>query len=524
MHETAKGWLARHQIGLSLMGLFVWIEETAWRLPGDASYDLLNYHLYGPFALLDGKWNRDLAPAQTQGFLPPTNDLFYDLLARHVGNVHWLNLLLALPSVAAAWLSLLVTLRLIDSDTPVGRVTALVGVVIASTGAATHPVLAMSMSDMIPCSLCLAAILLLLRGAEGFGSAYNALLPGLLAGAALGLKLTVSYVVAACALALLARSDVRAPVRFRAVALFGIGAAVGALALGGWWWFRLWQFSGNPLFPLYNDVFKSPLAWPGDFVDRRFFPRRLAQWLFYPFFWAVDRTPVVTEPDQPMRDARIAIALVAALLMLIANWRGRTRVRALRRFISVFFLVAFALWEWKFSIFRYLSVLEMLSGAVPAALFFQLARSERSRRAVLAGAVVLLALLHITTVTPNWGRQSRPGGPPLPVRVDRLPRDSLVLILDNSPLAYVALFEPDSVRFFGVNNNLTQPAQGGLMQTRIRRAIATQRDDLYGLEKPDFAPGMADQTLRSYGLHREHCTAVSGAIVGTTTRLCRLRP
>ena len=58
-------WLARHQIALSIAVLFLWTEATAWRLPGDSSYDLMNYHLYGPFALLHGKGAFDIAPAQS---------------------------------------------------------------------------------------------------------------------------------------------------------------------------------------------------------------------------------------------------------------------------------------------------------------------------------------------------------------------------------------------------------------------------------------------------------------------------
>ena len=84
-----------------VLALWAWTEETAWRLRGDASYDLLNYHLYGPFALLHGKWGRDVAPAQSQGFLPPTIDLPYVLLARNLGDVRVLDVLLAVPASAA---------------------------------------------------------------------------------------------------------------------------------------------------------------------------------------------------------------------------------------------------------------------------------------------------------------------------------------------------------------------------------------------------------------------------------------
>ena len=518
-----RRWLVANQTRLSLLLLFAWTEQTAWRLPEDTCYDLLNYHLYGPFALLHGKWGRDLAPAQTQGFLPPTNDMPFYLLTRHVGSVHVLHLLLALPAVAAICLAFLVTSRLLRARDVAARLAALAAVVIGATGAAAHPVLATSMSDMIPCALVLGAVLLLSPDAAARADAggrarglLRPMLPGLLVGIALGLKLTVSYVAVGLVVAMLGGPEVPPVRRLRAAFLFCVAAALAAMAVGGGWWLFLWRSTGNPLFPLYNNVFRSPLAWPGDFVDRRFFPRDALQWLFYPVFWALDRAPLVTEPDLPMRDARIALALLGAILTLSSS-----RDRA-ARFASLFYLVAFAVWEYQFSIFRYLSPLELLSGTMMVMPMLAITHGEPGRRIVLVVSVLLLAALRMTTVYPNWGRLPAPGGRPLAIDAPNMPPDSLVLLLDNAPLAYLAVFEPDSVRFFGTNNNLTQPQQGGMMQARIRAAIAEQRTDLYGVEKPDVAPGMADRTLAAYGLHRAGCRAVTGAIVGASTRICLL--
>ncbi len=525
--------LARHQVAISLLLLLAWTEETAWRLRGDASYDLLNYHLYGPFALLHGKWGRDLAAAQSQGFLPPTIDIPYYLLARHVGHVHQLHLLLALPTAVALALCFLVTLRLIGARNVTERLLALVAVAVSATGAATHSVLATSMSDMVPCSLVLGAMLLLLRHAQaaldgslprGGRETLVHLLPGLLVGVALGLKLTFSNVTIGLVAAVLARSDLFPLLRLRMALLFCAGAVLGALAIGGWWWWRLWQFSGNPLFPLYNDVFRSPLAWPGDFVDRRFLPHDALHWLLYPLLWAARRAPLVTELDQPMRDPRIALALLATCLLLLRGLRRPAGARGIGRFAGVFFVVSFVLWEVQFSIFRYLSVLELLSATMLAMLAFELAPAEPARRAVLGGAVLLLVALRLTTVYPNWGRLPQPGGQPLSVQVPRLPDDALVLLLDPAPLSYLALFEPDRVRFLGTNNNLTQPWHGGAMQDRIRAAIAAQPVHLYGVEAPYFdkASEGADRALASYGLHRAGCEAVTGNIIAVPTRLCTL--
>ncbi len=514
--RALASWLATHQVGLSLLLLLGWTEETAWRLRGDASYDLLNYHLYGPFALLHGSWGRDIAPAQSQGFLPPTNDVPYYLVVRHLGEGHLARLLLALPCVAALGFALLIALRLLRAETVTARLLALVAVVIGATGAATHPVLATSMSDMVPCTLVLGAMLLLLDD----GRARHGLLAGLMLGAALGLKLTFTYAATGLVVALLARGDIPAVRRVGIAAWFCAGAALALLAFDGWWWWRLWRFSGNPVFPFYNNLFRSGLAYPGDFIDRRFFPRDTVQWLFYPFLWAVRRTTLVTELDQPMRDPRIALALLASLVLLARSFVVRCGDA---RFIGTFFLVSMVAWERSFSIFRYLSVLELLSGPILAMAALSLApRNVGARRAVLAGSLLLLAGLRLVTVAPEWGRAPQSGTRAL-VSVPRLPVGALVLILDHGPLAYIAAFEPDGVRLAGVNNNLTQPENGGLMQARIRSAIAAAETiGVYGLDQPRYDPGRADRTLAAYRLRRADCADITGSIVWPGTRLCRL--
>ncbi len=518
--------LARHQTSLTLLALFAWTAETAWRLPGDACYDLLNYHLYGPYALLHGVWSRDIVPAQSQGFLPPTNDLFFYLVSRHLGGAHLVNLVLALPAVVALWLAYLIAAHLLRASSVADRLVALLAVIVGATGAASHPVLATSMSDMAPCSLVLGAMLILLRRARGIadGQPYAIawdLVPGLLVGAALGLKLTFTSTAVGLAAGVLAYAGLPALVRARMAMLFCIGVVAGLLASDTWWWWRVWQATGNPLFPLYNNIFHSPLAANADYIDRRFLPRDLAHWLFYPFFWAASPTPLVTEPDQPMRDPRFALAILSAAVLLVRSALRTNTLDGAARLACVAFAVGFVLWERQFSIFRYLSVLELLSGTIVALLACSLVPD---RRWVIVGLLVLLAGLRLVTVYPRWGRVDGPGGPALQVDVRPLPPGSLVLLLDSAPLAYLAAFEPEQVRFAGADNNVTRPGDGGVLQARIRDAVARQPSNLYGVEKPDWDPGAADRTLSAYDLRRGRCERVTGRIVGTKTLLCELQP
>ena len=526
--ERSADLLVAYQLMLSMLVLLAWMVFEAFRVPADACYDLANYHLYGPFALLHGKLGYDLAPAQAQGYLPPLNDLPYYLLSRAITSVRVLNMLLVLPEAAALALVFLITIRVTEATDPITRLVVLVSVVVGATGAATHPVIATSMSDMVPCALILGGMLILVRLDERLAAApvLPVGLAGLLIGIAIGLKLTLSYAAVGIVAGLPFWTGLPAQARLRAAVLVSAGIAIGLVGCDGWWWYRLYAFSGNPMFPIYNDVFRSPLAPFGDFVDTRFLPRNRLQTFLYPFLWATDSTPLVTEPDQPMRDPRLALALLACVgLLLLSAWR-RARVPGGVRFLAVLYLVGYVLWQRQFSIFRYLSLLELLSGPMLAVLALTIVRSRRGRGAVLAATPVLLSLLILYTVPPHWGRLPQAGGRPMVVRMQILDPRSLVLLLDASPLAFLALHQPVGVRFYGTANNLTQPWIPTLMSRRIRSGIDAQLRDhpdlLWGIERPDHRFGNGDDALTAYGLHRVGCQAITASIVFEPIRLCRL--
>ena len=81
---------------------------VALALGRDANWDLRNYHLYNPYALLEGRWNLDLAPAGLHSFLHPGLDAPFYLLTRSPLN-GWPRVVYALQ---AGYLGLLAFLTL----------------------------------------------------------------------------------------------------------------------------------------------------------------------------------------------------------------------------------------------------------------------------------------------------------------------------------------------------------------------------------------------------------------------------
>ncbi len=125
--------------------------------------------------------------------------------------------MLTLPHALAAWIALRIALR---AGLPLGL--ALLAILLGATGVAGLSTLGTGMSEATPECLVLAGLGLV----PGWPFA-----AGLLAGAAIGLKLTFAVYGPGLAAALLATG------RWRSLPALGAGIATGALAVAGpWWW------------------------------------------------------------------------------------------------------------------------------------------------------------------------------------------------------------------------------------------------------------------------------------------------
>ncbi len=517
MTEAGRGARARSAFAAGAIPLLLGAAMLllSVRLGPDASWDLRNYHLYDAFAALGKLPFHDLVPAQQQSFNPPLPDL-PSLWLRFRLN-RWptlLDALLALPSAVAVMLAWAIGLRLVPARRGADRLALLLAVLFGATGAAGLPTTGTSMSEMPAGCFALAGLLLLLDALDGRPAPRRLLTAGGLFGVAAALKLTLAT-LGLSALAALALCGAGGPCRRSArMALLGAGMATGLVTVAGPWWWHMAALTGNPLFPYFNQLFRSPLLPPVAIADTRFLPHSLGQALAYPFVWGFTRHHVVAELT--LRDPRLALALLAGLVCTLPPWRALDRRGAC---LLVFCGIGFVLWEAQFSILRYLAPIELLSG-LPVLL--ALRRLACPVRVPALLAAVLLACAAVT-IYPDWGRAS-PADTAASVLPPPLPADAMVLLLTGDPMAYVAAYAAPSVRFVGIENNLIHPGDGSLLEQRIEQAVRGHRGPLYGLEVPD-AGGPADAALRHYGLRRRlHCAAVRTNLEQDGLRICALAP
>ena len=504
-------------------------------LGSDGNGDLRNYHYYGGWALLNKQVGFDIAPGQLQTYHHPLLDAVYYRVLR------WLNayprtftFVWAIPQALATWVLFHVA-RLAFGFMPRGRtMLAFLAAVIGSTGAASLSVVGTSMSEAIPNLALLGAMLLVLQadaaGRAGDGMMRRYAAAGLLAGSAAVLKLTtVPYVIgfggAIVAMKLLEPSLPR----LRALLAFGAGAALSLAVLGGPWWLAVYRAFGNPLYPYYNAFFQSPYFLPQNFFDDRFLPQTMREWLTYPLTWAFVPS---TRPSEPLvRDPRLLFEVVAGLLLLatgvlIRLRRGAAAIARIAPLVwcAAFAMVAYVVWLKTFSILRYAAGLEMMSGLLILGALALSAATVAPLRVWPRTAVGLgiTAALIASLVLPTWSRHRPYHDRVVSTDIPKLPGDSTVFLLATFEGAFLAPFEPASVRFIGLNNNLVIPGRTIGLEALIAQAVASATGPLWSISDLGPLSERAAQSLAAFGLQRtDDCRPVTSSIAPTMS-LCRV--
>src|SRR3979490_498190 len=174
----------------------------AWFAGEDINWDWRNYHEYSAFALINGRFDQDVAPAGIQTFLNPLAYLPAYLLRHHAGAPFWGMMLGSIHGLNLAliyWFS-----RLVLSGAASGWTLA-ASVVIAAFGPMTLSEVGTSFADILTALPVIGGLGLVLSGNAQHRGRY--VIAGLLLGAAVGLKLTnmVFFIAAGASLLYAAR-------------------------------------------------------------------------------------------------------------------------------------------------------------------------------------------------------------------------------------------------------------------------------------------------------------------------------
>ncbi len=495
-------------------------------LKQDVNWDLQNYHFYNAWAFVHGRMGWDLAPAQLQSFHNPLVELPFYWMVSADWPPRWISFALAVPAgIGAFFLGKIVLLLFADLPPRERWYYAALAFLVGITASGPVSLLGTTINEWQGATLVTIGLWLVLRRAEQATIGWRTLAAaGFLCGIASGLKLTAATYALGLCLALLLRSPV---LRIGLREAFGFGVAVTGglmLSLGAWMW-TLYMHFGSPLFPYFNDFFRSPWWDFKPLIERVYGPHTLYEWLTFPLRLLRRESGFVGELE--FRDWRLPLLYLAFIGSAVA-WLAR-RLRhgpaaratagAAWRMLFVYWIVSFAVWAGLHSIYRYLLPLELLFGA----LTIQLVRSMLPARWAPAAALAYAALAIATVSYPDWWhieygkRYFQVDAPPVAPR-------AVVLLVSDAPMAYVLPFFPPDGRFLGAKNNLNDPGRSNRLEGEIARIVREHAGPLYSLA---FPVGAGAEVLAAHGLRVElpsrDCVTFRTNMSTSPLQLCRLQ-
>jgi hypothetical protein len=458
----------------------------------DVSWDLRNYHFYNPYMLLTGRFKYDVLPAQIQTFFNPLIDvpffvaIYYLKLPPIVvgflmGGFHGLN----------QWLVHLITYHSLDKVSERYKITLSIAAAITSIfGAAYISELGTSIGDNTSSVFVLAGLFFIVSslGKNLPITSKNILLAGFLLGLATGFKLTnalysISFVVA---INFLANSWSE---KLRNLILSILSMTVGVSLTAGYWIILMWTKFANPLFPFYNKIFQSPyIETDVNLQDLRFLPRDIWQWLFYPFYFAQEQTLVA---ELKFKESRFVIAyiLIVSLLSFILYRYAKNKsispennliYTSILGFLLPFYITAYCIWLIKFSIYRYLIVLELIT---PILILLIVAYFYPKRNPVLLVTLGIFVLILATVKPLDWWRITWSDNY---FSIDRQAlvqyQDDVIVLWGGEPVGYVVPYFPSNTRFLRITGNFGLSPHTKMSKIAEEIIDKTPESSLYLLE------------------------------------------
>lgn len=506
--------------------LSLWIgKKTGW--------DFYNYHWYNPYAFLHDRFDFDIAVGHHATYYNPLSDLPLYWIASL--GPSWLGGLFsgAMAGVVVSLIGLLAYQVLPIENKNYRTATAALIAIASISGAGAFQEIGDPANDIPAAIGVVAALILIVReyGRVGNGSLDRGersrsettlyIGAGLLVGAAVALKLTIAvYAVGiAGALAIIGNRQASRSPSMVALAFhhlsrsiwFSLGVVLGLLIVGGSWMHTLWSYSGNPVFPYFNDFVQSPLLAPESHRDLNFRPHGFFNRLLFPFHFTANSR---VASESVFRDAHVLmlyllIPLTAMLRFVLAGPKPTLSIAA--KFLFAFATISYLAWMMVFGIYRYLIPLEMLASLciVLAILSWPIAIRWRIGIAVATLITAQLAVRVDTSDRQSWD------GKYIEVTVPELPNPdaSMVVMTGKAPMSYVIPSFPPGIPFLRIDGWLVSSGDRthGLAQS-MRERIAHQQGPLYVLFDP-IERDMATAALDNYALSlTETCQQVTSNI------------
>jgi hypothetical protein len=439
----------------------------------DMAWDTLNYHLYLGFSALNDRFGHDYFAAGTLSYLNPYAYVpFYAMVHEGLPALVICSIFAAAHAVVL-WLSFELGAAVCPAGD--GRTRVISGSCAAAL-AFMNPILMQQIgscfADITTAELTLGGWLLL-AAAVRVPRASRVAYAGVLLGAASALKLS-NALSAVSAFAMVAMLPVDWRSKIRQFVIYGFSVGIGFAVIAAPWSYRLYKEFGNPVFPMLNNVFRSP-EFPTATMGNasRFIPESLGDALWRPF--AMLDPIQMRHEELSAPDPRYAVLVVLGLLLVLRwAWRRFGNSSALpnspqsdqsARVLSALacgLCVNWILWLRISGNSRYALPMACIAAAVIVGILFRLFESRPKVR-----YYILAAVLATQAVQLYMGAEYRWNGVPwggpwfnisIPQRLATSP--ALYLTLGTQSNSFLAPFLPKESAFVNVVGGYTLNPEG----------------------------------------------------------------
>ena len=217
-------------------------------------WDTRNYHIYNPWALLNGRIGYDVMPAGIQSYFNPFLDIPYYLAIKYFNNFPTIITFLMGFSYAL-FLFIIYKIAFLVFRNYYPKILSVICVFLASGNTMNLRGIGWLSHDMFLGDLVLLSLYLILKSMEKY-SLRDLFWSGFVLGLCVGLKYTtVIFSVPIGIVLLLFCKKYTKPLK--SMEVFILGGFIGFIISGGIWMYVLYNVFGNPFFPYFNWLFLS---------------------------------------------------------------------------------------------------------------------------------------------------------------------------------------------------------------------------------------------------------------------------